>query len=144
MREDEHCAGAQQATVGVRLESDADGYGERNDESPDRNVSQGQGDDETKRGVPQRPVNAHSPDHHHVADDRGHGDHHLHPDVEGLIGRQTRSHDRAGGTSVRCAEMEEQARLVGGVPCWSLVPTDRPRLVVVSHGGRGDASCLLL
>ncbi|KAG7238344.1 hypothetical protein INR49_031060 [Caranx melampygus] len=82
--------GDQQAAVEVRLESDADGYGERDDKSPDRNVSQGQGDDETKRGVSQRPVDTNSPDHHHVPDDRGHGDHHLHPDVEGFRGRQTR------------------------------------------------------
>lgn len=103
MREDEHRAGDQQAAVEVRLESDAYGYSERDDESPDCNVSQGQGDDKTKRGVSQRAVDTHSPDHHHVADDRGQGDHHLHPDVEGFGGGQSRSHDHGCWRSV-CAQ----------------------------------------
>lgn len=94
MRKDEDGAGDQQATVEVSLESDADGYGERNDESPDRNVSQGQGDDEAEGGVSQRAVDTHSPDHHHVPDDRRHGDHRLHPDVEGFRLGQSRSHVR--------------------------------------------------
>lgn len=96
MREDEHGAGDQQAAVEVRLESDADGDGERDDEGADRNVSQGQRDDEAEGGVPQRAVDAHGPHHHHVADDRGHGDHHLHADVQGFGGRHARSH--VGGT----------------------------------------------
>ena len=127
MGEDEHRAGEQQATVEVSLESDADGYGERDDESPDRNVSQGQGDDETKRGVSQRAVDAHSPDHHHVADDRGHGDHHLHHDVEGFGRRQTRSHGHGCRMGARSAE--KQPKRVEGVPCLSLwVPAETPRL----------------
>lgn len=96
LRQDEHRACDQQAGVEVRLEPDADGDGERDDESPDRNVSQGQGDDEAERGVSERAVNAHSPDHHHVPDDGGHGDHHLHADVESLGGGQSRSHDHHG------------------------------------------------
>lgn len=127
LREDEHRAGDQQAAVEVRLEPDADGDGERDDESADCNVSQGQGDDETKRGVSQRPVDAHSPDHHHVPDDRRHGDHHLHPDVEGFRLRQTRSHDRGCWMSARSAEM--QPKRVEGVPCWSFwARTETPRL----------------
>ena len=130
LSEDEHRAGDQQAAVKVRLESDADGYGEGNDERPDRNVSQGQGDDETKRGVSQRAVNTHSPDHHHVPDDRRHGDHHLHPDVEGFRGRQTRSHVQGCWRSARSAE-KTAPQHVEGVPCWSLLaPTETARLGV--------------
>lgn len=129
MRQDEHRAGAQQAAVEVRVQSDAHGYGEGDDQSPDRNVSQGQRDDEAKRGVSQGPVNAHGPDHHHVADDRRHGDHRLHPDVEGFGGSQTRRHVHGCRRRVRSAE--KQPGRVEGVPCLSLwPPTETPRLGV--------------
>lgn len=86
MREDQHGAGDQEATVEVRLEADADGDGERDNQSSDRNVSQGQRDDETKRGVPERAVNAHSPHHHHVAHHGRQRHDRLHQHVEGFRG----------------------------------------------------------
>lgn len=103
MSEDKDRAGDQQTAVEVRLESNADGYGERDDKSPDCNVSQGQGDDEAEGGVPQCAVDAHSPDHHHVPDDRGDRDQHLHSDVENQGGGESHRHGRGCWMSARSA-----------------------------------------
>lgn len=92
MRQHQHRARHEQAAVKVRLESDADGDGQRDDERSHGDVRQRQGHDEAKRGVSQRLVNFHRPNHHHVPDDGRDRDQHLHPNVERLGGQKRRGH----------------------------------------------------
>lgn len=68
LRQHQHRARHEQAAVKVSLESDADGNGQRDDQGSHCDVRQRQRDDETKRGVSQRFVNFHRPNHHHVSD----------------------------------------------------------------------------
>lgn len=82
LRQDEHRAGAQQAAVEARVDLDADGDGQGDDQRAHGDVSQGQTDDEVEGRVPQRAVQPHRPDHHHVANDGGDGDGHFHDIVE--------------------------------------------------------------
>lgn len=103
LREDQHRAGDQQTAVEVRLQPDADGDGEGDDQSPHCNVGQGQGHDEAEGGVPQDAVDAHRPDHHHVPDDRGDRDQHLHSDVDSQRGGEIRRHARGCWLSARSA-----------------------------------------
>lgn len=69
LRQHQHGARHEQAAVKVSLESNADGNGQRDDQGSHRDVRQSQRHDETKRGVSQRFVHFHRPNHHHVPDD---------------------------------------------------------------------------
>lgn len=130
LREHQHGACDQQAAVEVRFEPDADGDGQRDDQSPHRNIRQSQRHYETEGGVPQRTVYPYRPDHHHVPDHRGHGDNHLHPDVEGLGRRQTRRHP------VGCLA----ARLSGSV---STLERQDGEVLVFLYGIRGATGTLV-
>ena len=85
LRQHQHGARHKQAAVKVSLESDADGNGQRDDQGSHRDVGQSQRHDETERGVSQRFVNLHRPNHHHVPDDGRDCDQHLHSYVERIL-----------------------------------------------------------
>lgn len=82
LRQDQHRARHKQAAVKVSLESDVDSNGQRDDECSHCNIRQSQGDNKTKRGISQRFINLHRPDHHHIPDYRRHSNYHLHSDVD--------------------------------------------------------------
>lgn len=92
LRQHQHCARHEQAAVKVSLESDADGNGQRDDKGSHRNIRQSQGDDETKRGISQRFINFHRPNHHHIPDYRRQCNHHLHSYVERLRWKKCSGH----------------------------------------------------
>lgn len=84
MRQHQHGTSHEQTAVEMRLQPDADGDGQWDNERAHCNVRQRQRDDEVKGRVPQRAIYPHSPDHHDIPDDRGEGDHYLHTNVESL------------------------------------------------------------
>lgn len=89
--EDQEQAGHEKAAVEVDCDAQADDNGQRHDQQPDRNVSQGQGDNEIEGGGLQTGVQLDHPDDQHVAHDGAEPNDNLHDDVH-VVGQQ---HGRA-------------------------------------------------